>query len=1020
MNPLPSARRRLIAGIASLLLTTGLHAGNVLLVIADDLGADSFPLTAQASASLPPMPNLTALKNSGVLFTRAYAHPVCSPSRASMLTGRHPFRTGIGAQLTGATSPQLQAAEFTLPEAFAANPATGHELAMFGKWHLNAGAGTNDTPRTIGGWPHFAGSISGALPDYSAWTKVTNGVSAATTAYATSDAVDDAIDWIAAQGSSPWFAWVALNAPHSPLHQPPLDLHGYDAAAATNRNLYEAMCEAMDTEIGRLLAEVDLAETTVIFIGDNGTPQNVIQPPYNAAHSKGTLYEGGTRVPLIIAGKGVASPNRNSAVPVHCVDLYATILELAGIDVAATQLAGQGIDSRSVMPVLENTADTPRFAFVEQFGADLTSAQSGRAIVDAAGYKLIQFDDGHEEFYKTATDLNEATTLLGNVALSAADQAAYAALKLEMANVRGIDTPDEPLLTSWFTRDSCQYARLFPTLADMNNGNAVSTWSRGTGVQASPTYSGVHQIDFSNQWVYIRSTGLPGHVMGPWYLNAQKTNLFPNYPSNTAARYRFPRVPVIPTTKTLFGGGTVGYFVDGVSVFDIRDAFFWNGTADAAGSGFWNRDAYVNERVTFDNAGAHQAGNNHHYHANPSALRHRLGDHVDYNEAANLYTERTTPVTRHSPILGWVRDGLPIYGPYGYSEAMNPNSGVRRMISGFLPRNGQAGTDTGRTTLPQWAVRAYNVAAAQAGPPVSTDFPLGRYLEDNAYMGDLIKPSTGQPYQMASGAAANDFDLNEYNVRFCVTPEFPAGTWAYFLCIGADGLAVFPYQVGRSYYGDPVGGVVTTDTEPVTTSFIGGPATAETAGGAAVNGDDVTVTWQAVEGGIYTMEASADLTSWAPVATGVVASGDDVGSLTENNVVQPPTTKRFYRATRTGISAYDRTGFAGTVASSSPVAGGGPNTVTPNSGARGSSVTVVIELDPALTPNLPPANIAVFSVTVAGGGVTTSAITRPSQTLVQVTFAIDPLAATGARNVNVRFNNATGPQRTIAGAFTIN
>jgi arylsulfatase A-like enzyme len=1024
MSPFFLAPKSLRPGLVALLWPVVLQAGNVLLIVADDLGADSFPLTAGAGASVPPMPNLVALKNRGVLFSRAYGHPVCSPSRAAMLTGRHPFRTGIGAQLVGAASPQLQAAEFTLPEAFAANPSTGHALAMFGKWHLNAGAATNDTPRTIGGWPHFAGSIAGALPDYSSWTKVTDGVAAATTAYATTDAIDDAIDWIAERGSTPWFAWVALNAPHAPLHQPPLDLHGYDAVAATNRNLYEAMCEAMDTEVGRLLAAVDLAATTVIFIGDNGTPQNVIQPPYTAAHSKGTLYEGGTRVPLIIAGKGVAGPNRSSAAPVHCVDLYSTILELAGINVAATQPPARTIDSRSVIPVLENRAEAPRHAFAEQFGSDLTTAQSGRAIIDAAGYKLIQFDDGHEEFYKTATDLNEATTLLGNVALSASDQAAYAALKLELAEARGIVTPDEPLLTSWFTRDSGQYARLFPTLADMNNGNAVSTWSRGTGVQASPTYSGVHQIDFSDQWVYIRSSGLPGHVMGPWYLNAQKTNLFPNYPSNTAARFRFPRVPVIPPTKTLFGGGTVGYFVDGVSVFDIRDAFFWNGTADVAGSGFWNRDAYVNERVTFDNAGAHQAGNNHHYHANPVALRHRLGDHVDYQQATNFYTESTAPVTKHSPILGWVRDGLPIYGPYGYAEAMNPHGGVRRMIGGFLPRNGQAGTDnltaTGRTTLPQWAVRAYNVAASQNGPPVSGDYPLGRYLEDNAFMGDLIKPSTGQPYQMASGAAANDFDLNEYNVRFCVTPEFPAGTWAYFLCIGADGLPAFPYQVGRSYYGDPVGGAVTRDSEPVTTSFIGGPATAEKAGGVSVDGNDVTVTWQAVEGGVYTVEASENLATWAPVASGVVASGDDLGSLTENNVAQPPTTRRFYRASRTGISTYDRAGFAGTVASAPPVTGGGPNTVTPNSGIRGSSVTVVIELDPALTPSLPPANVAVFSVTVAGGGVTTSAITRPGQTLVQVTFAIDPLAATGARNVSVRFNNATGPQRTINGAFTVN
>ena len=307
------------------------------------------------------------------------------------------------------------------------------------------------------------------------------------------------------------------------------------------------------------------------------------------------------------------------------------------------------------------------------------------------------------------------------------------------------------------------------------------------------------------------------------------------------------------------------------------------------------------------------------------------------------------------------------------------------------------------------------MAAAQSGPPVGTDYPLGRYLEDNAYMGDLIKPSTGQLYQIASGAAANDFDLNEYNVRFCVTPEFPAGTWAYFLCIGADGLPVFPYQVGRSYYGDPVGGVVTSDTEPVTTSFIGGPATAEKAGGASVNGDDVTVTWQAVEGGIYTVEASANLTSWAPVATGVVASGDDTGVLTENNVVQPPTTKRFYRATRTGISTYDRTGFAGTVASASAVTGGGPNTVTPNSGARGSSVTVVIELP---TP-LPMANVGVSSITFGSGtGITVSNITRNSQTLITATFTIAAGATTGARNVTVTYNG--GQTRTITNGFTVN
>src|SRR5205085_1599257 len=111
------------------LSTSHAQRPNILILIADDLGADSFPLTAAAGASLPPMPNLTALKNNGVLFTNARAHATCSPSRAAILTGRHPFRTGIGAQLTDATSPQLQASEFTLPEAFAANAGLGYSLA---------------------------------------------------------------------------------------------------------------------------------------------------------------------------------------------------------------------------------------------------------------------------------------------------------------------------------------------------------------------------------------------------------------------------------------------------------------------------------------------------------------------------------------------------------------------------------------------------------------------------------------------------------------------------------------------------------------------------------------------------------------------------------------------------------------------------------------------------------------------------------------------------------------------------
>ena len=136
-------------------------------------------------------------------------------------------------------------------------------------------------------------------------------------------------------------------------------------------------------------------------------------------------------MPLIIAGPAVVSPNRDSTAPVNCADLYSTILELAGINVAATQPAANPIDSKSLLPDPEkHRRHRAHRRSARMFSSDLATSVSGRAITDAAGYTLIQFDDGHEEFFNTATDANQATNLLGST-ISSAAQAAYAALKLQ-------------------------------------------------------------------------------------------------------------------------------------------------------------------------------------------------------------------------------------------------------------------------------------------------------------------------------------------------------------------------------------------------------------------------------------------------------------------------------------------------------------------------------------------------------------------------------------------------------------
>jgi hypothetical protein len=562
----------------------------------------------------------------------------------------------------------------------------------------------------------------------------------------------------------------------------------------------------------------------------------------------------------------------------------------------------------------------------------------------------------------------------------------------------------DPQLTSWFTADSGQYARLYETTAAENAGAFVTTWSNSSFTQSLPAYSGVQEIDYSSNWVYLRSSGLGFHIMGPWYLNTAKTQIFPNLPVNTHTFTRIPRTSTVtnsvPASKTATGLGAIGCFVDGVAMYNSWDAYYWNGSADASGGSstgyYWRRDAYVNEGPSFDPSNAHQdQSGTYHYHANPPAIRYLLGDDVSYTASTDTYTENPTNL-HHSPILAWVNDGYPLYGPYGYSSATNPNSGIRRMVSGYALRNGQNGTDnltvTGRTNIPPWAVRLFGVSSNQSGPAVSTSYPLGRYMEDNAYLGDL-----GQIQGVG-------YDLDEYNGRFCVTTDFPNGTYAYFVSIASNGTPVYPYNIGGGYYGSPTGGTVSSLTETVVNTYLGGPNAALQLSAPAVTNNTVTLVWSAVEGGTYQIEASTNLPRWTNKAVNIPAQSSTAQtSFTGNGQAE------FYQAVMTNLASYD------------PVSlGGGISSVSPTSYGRGTNFVLTIYLSANASPSPPPATAPVNSVTI--GSISGTSLTHVSQTEVQATFNLS--GAPGAQTVSVVFPGPPDEPTnvvtyTLANGFTV-
>ncbi len=456
---------------------------NFIILIGDDMAVETVGCYGVGSAPAK-TPRIDQLCDEGMRFDNFWSQAVCSPTRASILTGQYGFRNGVGtpaagdraneyrvpekpansppevggrdgrirpdggggggdgsrrgnreiepnpnAQREGYTEPpnarpSISIDAYGLPAALRADTTLGYETAAFGKWHLSSADNGNLEHTSNIGFEHYSGSYASAVESFFAWSQVIDGsITDGRTGYATTDVVDDAIEWIGARNDDkPWLAWVAFNAPHSPYGAPPDSLLSAETAKTIsaldiNENaqpFYAAMIEAMDTEIGRLLASMDsdeLANTYVIFLGDNGTPSPNATAPFTSERVKGTVYQGGVNVPFVVTGPGIEAGKITQALA-NSVDLYATILELAGTS-ANEKLDSVKLDSVSLAPVLaDHSVQVRNFAYADAFGPQNNRIENLRAIRDDQFKIVIDLQNNTTELYDLQVDPYETEDLL--------------------------------------------------------------------------------------------------------------------------------------------------------------------------------------------------------------------------------------------------------------------------------------------------------------------------------------------------------------------------------------------------------------------------------------------------------------------------------------------------------------------------------------------------------------------------------------------------------------------------------
>lgn len=378
--------------------SAGAKRPNIVFILADDLGWHQIRCYGYPFYETP---NLDALAAQGMRFTDAYAAcPVCSPTRASVMTGKYPARLHLTDYIPGNPYPHaklrtpdwtkhLPLEEATIPEVLAKS---GYVSGHFGKWHLNKDKAYQPGRRGDPGSQGFADVLTtvkphsretgaaGADPDYDA--------------HHICEITDRAVAFIEANKNRPFFCYIAHNAIHRPEmeYAPRIVKYARKPEASNkmgNNPVLAAMLETLDANIGRVmqtLEALDLTgDTVVFFFSDNGDlyGREGLKPFYGA---KADLYEGGIRMPLIVRWPGVVGAGAVSAEPVSSIDFLPTFAEIAGVDPA-----GLACDGISLLPVLQQQASLDREALYWHYPHYHSSGIAPSGAIRQGRFKLIEW-----------------------------------------------------------------------------------------------------------------------------------------------------------------------------------------------------------------------------------------------------------------------------------------------------------------------------------------------------------------------------------------------------------------------------------------------------------------------------------------------------------------------------------------------------------------------------------------------------------------------------------------------------